>query len=332
MTHVYITVTGTGPGAAAALLRLGRRGVRGVALDPGVDPGYDDELPHILSCHGVDALRRLGVWSEVAARAHRLTRVRLHGQGGRAVEAPLGAGGLWVLPPRWLESVLLRAAHEAGISEAPRGASLDTPIAVVDAPCIPDFRSEVVVLQRFSDVPCDLDALVLALGDDGARWIAPEGGGLAVVGAVLKATDAHAAALAFDGVVRAALDTRLGGAVPVSAPLVHGIPRPVTSLPNSLAIRAPDPSPSLVGDCGIDLTLETGLLAADHAARVALEGLDPREAAESYGRKARWLALPTDGVRWASDRLLRSHLARAAVTLASLPPLRRLVPGGSCRA
>lgn len=318
MTHTAITVSGTGPGAAAALLRLGRMGVRGVALDPGDGPDYDDELPHLLSGHGAGVLRRLGVWEEVAAQAHCLRRVRLHGPRGSSIEAPLG--GLWVLPPRWLESVLLRAAHEAGIVEARATSAL----TVLDAPCVPDFRAGTVVVQRYAGLACDQDALVLALVDGAVCWVAPQGGGQAVVGAVVTADDARSAVLAFERLVCGSLAQRLGDAAAVGTLAVCGIPRPVTSRPGTLPIRPADPVPSLVGDCGVDLTLETGLLAGDHAARVVLGGLDPAAAADAYGRKARWLALPTDGVRWASVRLLRSHLARAAVSLASLRGLRRL--------
>lgn len=297
-------------------------------MEPGDGPGYDDDLPHLVTCHGAGALGRLNVWREAAVQAHHVGRVRLVGARRRAVDAQLGAGGLWLLAPRWLESVLLRGARDAGIVEARPSDGL----AIVDAPCVPDFRHEVVVLQALAGYGGDVDVMLLSLGDGGPRWLLPTGAGGAIVGAVVKATDAPAAVAAFQWGVGGALSHALGGTRPAGDPVVRGVPRPVTARPGHLALRAPDPAPSLVGDCGIDLTLETGLLAADHAARVALDGADGRGAADAYARKARWLTLPTDGMRWAGDRVLRSHLAGAAVALASLSPLRRLVSGGGCDA
>lgn len=309
-----IRVAGTGPGAAAALLSLARRGVRTVALEPGEGPGYDDELPHVVTSHGAGVLQRLGVWGQAAAQAHHVSKVQLLGAKGRAASAHRGSGGLWLLAPRWLETVLLRAAREAGIVEAADAG----PLAIVDEPCLPDFRHEVVVLQPLAGYGGPTGEMLLSLGDGGPRWLLPTGAGGAVVGAAVRADDAGAAIAAFQWGVGAALSRSLGGTTPAGSPVIRGVPRPVTARSGALVLRAPDPVPSLLGDCGVDMTLETGLLAAEHGARVALDGADAREAADAYARKARWLTLPNDGMRWAGERVLRSHLAGAAVALASL--------------
>ena len=270
-------------------------------------------------------LRSLGVWPQVESLAYPLTSACLTGRGRRKVTVALHGSTLFVVAPRQLETVLLRAAHEAGLTEAPAGS--EPGLRIVDEPPQVDFHAPVVVEGRFAAAAYEPHVLDLFLGGNGSEegWVVPEGEGTVLVGLLISAPDRTAAIAGFERWVEQRLRMRLTSAHRLGEPVVRMLPPPTTIHPSALIVRPVDPVPRLLCDCGIDLTLATGLLAGDQAAGVLEKSASARDVAESYGRRARWLSLPSDGIRWAESVVRRTQLANAAITVASLPLLRRLV-------
>ncbi len=105
-----ILIVGAGPAGSACAQWLARAGFDTLLVDQHDFP-RDKTCGDGLIPDAHAALRRLGVYDEVAARAQPVTHVSCFAPSGRHVEVP---GTLSVLPRRELDWVLLRAALSAG--------------------------------------------------------------------------------------------------------------------------------------------------------------------------------------------------------------------------
>jgi len=109
-TTCDVLVVGAGPAGSACAQRLARGGLRVLLADQHAFP-RDKVCGDGLIPDAHAALRRLGVYDEVAALAQHVPHVRCIGPRGAHVDVP---GSLSVLPRRVLDHVLLRAAQRAG--------------------------------------------------------------------------------------------------------------------------------------------------------------------------------------------------------------------------
>jgi geranylgeranyl reductase family protein len=105
-----VLVVGAGPAGSACALALARAGRDVLLVDQHAFP-RDKVCGDGLIPDAHAALRRLGVFDEVMARARLLRHVRCVSPGGRQVDVP---GTLAVLPRRELDAMLCRAAQRAG--------------------------------------------------------------------------------------------------------------------------------------------------------------------------------------------------------------------------
>ncbi|MBP6319242.1 MAG: FAD-dependent monooxygenase, partial [Rubrivivax sp.] len=105
-----VLVVGAGPAGSACALWLARAGLQVLLADQHAFP-RDKVCGDGLIPDTHAALRRLGVFEEVAALAQQVPYVRCVGPRGGFVDVP---GSLSVLPRKTLDHVLVRAAQRAG--------------------------------------------------------------------------------------------------------------------------------------------------------------------------------------------------------------------------
>ncbi len=105
-----VLVVGAGPAGSACALWLARAGMKVLLADQHAFP-RDKVCGDGLIPDTHAALRRLGVYEEVAALAQHVPHVRCIGPRGGFVDVP---GTLSVLPRKTLDHVLVRAAQRAG--------------------------------------------------------------------------------------------------------------------------------------------------------------------------------------------------------------------------
>ncbi len=133
-THCDVLVVGAGPAGSACAQALARAGRDVLLVDQHPFP-RDKVCGDGLIPDSHAALKRLGVYDEVAALAQPVQHVRCVGPRGGQVDVP---GHLSVLPRRVLDHVLVRAAERAG-------ARLLTPLRFE----VPLIEGERVVGGRF---------------------------------------------------------------------------------------------------------------------------------------------------------------------------------------
>ena len=154
-TRCDVLVVGAGPAGSACAQALARAGHDVLLVDQHAFP-RDKVCGDGLIPDSHAALKRLGVWEEVAALAQPVPHVRCVGPRGGQVDVP---GQLSVLPRKVLDHVLVRAAERAG-------ARLLTPLRF-DAPLL-DGAGGRVVGARFKTAqgPHEITArwVVLATG------------------------------------------------------------------------------------------------------------------------------------------------------------------------
>ncbi len=138
-----VLVVGAGPAGSACAQRLAQGGLSVLIADQQAFP-RDKVCGDGLIPDAHAALRRMGVYEEVAALAQQVPHVRCIGPRGRFVDVP---GTLSVLPRRLLDHVLLRAAERAG-------ARLLPPLRF-EAPLLEGKR---VVGARLKDMSAQADA------------------------------------------------------------------------------------------------------------------------------------------------------------------------------
>jgi geranylgeranyl reductase family protein len=109
-TACDVLVVGAGPAGSACALWLARAGLQVLLADQHAFP-RDKVCGDGLIPDTHAALRRLGVYEEVAALAQHVPHVRCIGPRGGFVDVP---GTLSVLPRKTLDHVLVRAAQRAG--------------------------------------------------------------------------------------------------------------------------------------------------------------------------------------------------------------------------
>ncbi len=105
-----VLVIGAGPAGSACAHKLAQGGLSVLIADQHAFP-RDKVCGDGLIPDAHSALRRLGVYDEVAALAQQVPHVRCIGPRGKHVDVP---GTLSVLPRKTLDHVLLRAAERAG--------------------------------------------------------------------------------------------------------------------------------------------------------------------------------------------------------------------------
>ncbi|MBU6260317.1 MAG: NAD(P)/FAD-dependent oxidoreductase, partial [Burkholderiales bacterium] len=105
-----VLVVGAGPAGSACARQLATAGLDVLLADQHAFP-RDKVCGDGLIPDSHAALRRLGVWDEVAALARHVGAVRCVGPRGGQVDVP---GTLAVLPRRQLDHILVRAAERAG--------------------------------------------------------------------------------------------------------------------------------------------------------------------------------------------------------------------------
>ncbi|MBA4178274.1 MAG: geranylgeranyl reductase [Leptothrix sp. (in: Bacteria)] len=151
-THCDVLVIGAGPAGSACAQLLARAGLDVLLVDQHHFP-RDKVCGDGLIPDSHAALRRLGVYDEVAALAQPVAHVRCTGPRGGQIDVP---GSLSVLPRKQLDHVLVRAAQRAG-------ARLRTPLRF-EAPLV---EGERVVGARFK--PADRGEG--GPHEIGARWV-----------------------------------------------------------------------------------------------------------------------------------------------------------------
>ncbi len=121
MITADIAVIGAGPGGAAAALRLAQLGVgRVVVVDRAALP-RDKTCGSGLSPKGIESLRALGVWNDVAGCAYSISGLRLVTPGGRELYISAGeSAAAAVCPRRTLDHLLLDRARALGVRVIPR--------------------------------------------------------------------------------------------------------------------------------------------------------------------------------------------------------------------
>ncbi|CAD5373136.1 Geranylgeranyl reductase [Rubrivivax sp. A210] len=105
-----VLVIGAGPAGSACAQHLAAGGREVLLVDQHLFP-RDKVCGDGLIPDAHAALRRLGVYDEVAAHAQPVQHVRCIGPSGRHIDVP---GSLSVLPRRTLDHILVRAAERAG--------------------------------------------------------------------------------------------------------------------------------------------------------------------------------------------------------------------------
>ena len=88
--NAEVVVVGAGPAGAATAAQLGRFGVKGVVLVDKYDSPKEKTCGSGVSPKGIEALRELGVWEDVAREAYPIRGLRLVTPGGR--EAHVSGG------------------------------------------------------------------------------------------------------------------------------------------------------------------------------------------------------------------------------------------------
>ena len=115
-----VAIIGAGPAGTAAAVRLGQLGVRDVVLLDRADFPRDKTCGSGVSPRGIQTLRALGVWDDVATRAYRVTGLRLVTPGDREVVVSGGdSAAAVVCSRRILDHVLLERARALGVSFVP---------------------------------------------------------------------------------------------------------------------------------------------------------------------------------------------------------------------
>src|SRR5436309_11192161 len=80
-----VAIIGAGPAGTAAAIHLGQLGVRNVVLADRDDFPRDKTCGSGISPKGIEVLKALGVWEQVAADAYWIRGLRLVTPGGREV-------------------------------------------------------------------------------------------------------------------------------------------------------------------------------------------------------------------------------------------------------
>jgi geranylgeranyl reductase family protein len=110
-----VLVVGAGPAGSACAQWLAHRGMHVLLADQHAFP-RDKVCGDGLIPDAHHALRKLGVYDEVMAQAHRATHVGCIGPRGGRVDVP---GSVAVLPRRVLDDILCRSAQRAGATLLP---------------------------------------------------------------------------------------------------------------------------------------------------------------------------------------------------------------------
>src|SRR5262245_21895970 len=113
--HSQVVVIGAGPAGTAAAIHLGQLGVRDVVLVDRHDFPRDKTCGSGVSPKGIEVLKSLGVWDQVAPQSYRIQGLRLVTPGDREVYISGGdAAAAIICCRRILDHLLLQRAVSLG--------------------------------------------------------------------------------------------------------------------------------------------------------------------------------------------------------------------------
>jgi len=126
VTRAEVAVVGAGPAGAAAALRLGQLGVGDVVVVDRAEFPRDKTCGSGLSPRGIEVLKTLGVWDDVAPDAYMISGLRLVTPGDREVYVSAGeTAAAAICARRTLDDRLLSRAREGGARFVPRFVASD---------------------------------------------------------------------------------------------------------------------------------------------------------------------------------------------------------------
>lgn len=133
-----VAIIGAGPAGTAAAIHLGQLGVRDVVLVDRYDFPRDKTCGSGVSPKGIEVLKSLGVWEQVAAQAYTISGLRLVTPGGRELFASGGeAAAAIICCRRTFDHLLLRRALSLGVRFIP---NFDTRELIFDGRRVSGFK------------------------------------------------------------------------------------------------------------------------------------------------------------------------------------------------
>lgn len=133
-----VAIIGAGPAGTAAAIHLGQLGVKDVVLVDRYDFPRDKTCGSGVSPKGIESLKSLGVWEEVAAEAYKISGLRLVLPGGREVFASGGDEAAAIICcRRTFDHLLLQRALSLGVQFIP---NFDTRELIYDGNRVAGFK------------------------------------------------------------------------------------------------------------------------------------------------------------------------------------------------
>lgn len=133
-----VAIVGAGPAGTAAAIHLGQLGIRDVVLVDRYDFPRDKTCGSGISPKGIETLKTLGVWQQVAAEAYKISGLRLVLPGGREVFASGGDEAAAIICcRRKFDHLLLQRAVELGVRFIP---NFDTRELIYDGNRVAGFK------------------------------------------------------------------------------------------------------------------------------------------------------------------------------------------------
>lgn len=122
-----VAIVGAGPAGTAAAARLGQLGVRSVVLVDRADFPRDKTCGSGLSPKGIQVLKELGIWDDVAALAYPINGIRIVTPGGQESFQSAGTEAQAVVcHRRVLDHALLKRAQSRGTRFIPHFSATNT--------------------------------------------------------------------------------------------------------------------------------------------------------------------------------------------------------------